>query len=75
MAVGGSSVVFLGSACWGGLGLEWSHFTSFMDLSAASSVVLFQKMNVQYGPWMRGGPASEEPVEFPPGSNPGPTGG
>lgn len=73
--MGGSSVVVWDLTRWGGLGLDWSHITSFMDLSSASSVVLFQKMNVQYGPWMRGGPASEEPAEFPPGSNPGPTGG
>ena len=75
MVVGGSSAVVWGSTCWRGLGLEWSHLTSFMDLSAASSVVLFQKMNVQYGPWMIGGPASEEPTEFSPGSHPDPTGG
>lgn len=73
--MGDSSVVVWGSTRRGGLGLEWSRLTSFMDLSAASSVALFQKINVQYGPWMRGGPASEEPAKFPPGSNPDPTRG
>lgn len=45
---GGSSVVVWGSTRRGGPGLEWSRLTSSWIWSAASSVALFQKINVQY---------------------------